>query len=45
MRVGGLCKLRAVSATCFRVQTDVLHKSALPMEVRQIYYFHYNEFL
>ena len=45
MRVGGLCELRAVSVTCFRVQADVLCKSALPVEVRQVYYFHDNEFL
>ena len=42
MRVGGLCKLRAVSATWFRVQADVLQKDALPVEVRQVYFFHYN---
>ena len=45
MRVGGLCELRAVSATWFRVQEDVLQKDALPVEVRQVYFFHYNEFL
>ena len=45
MRDGGLCELRAVSVTCFRVQADVLRKSALPVEVRQVYYFHDNEFL
>ena len=42
MRVGGLCELRAVSATWFRVQVDVLQKDALSVEVRQVYFFHYN---
>ena len=42
MRVGDLYELRAVSATWFRIQADVLQKDALPVEVRQVYFFHYN---
>ena len=45
VRVGGLCELRAVRVQRFRVQADVLQKDALPVEVRQVYFFHYNEFL
>ena len=45
VRVGSLCELRAMSATWFRVQADVLQKDALPVEVCHVYFFHYNEFL
>ena len=45
MRVGGLYELRVVRVQRFRVQVDVLQKNALPVEVRQVYFFHYNEFL
>ena len=45
VRGGGLCELRVVRVQRFRVQADVLQKDALPVEVRQVYFFHYNEFL
>ena len=45
MRDGGLCELRAMRAQRFKVQADVLQKDALPVEVRHVYFFHYNEFL